>query len=404
MKKIHILPLVLLFSTMTLSAASVPKLIVPSDLMTVQTSKGVIIKPATAKDSKDNTPQFEMFLPNKAAYNNGDAPTGTSPVQLRKVYGLKATDQGGGAIAIVDAGHNTKPIDDANEFNKKYNLPLFNDGNITLIKQGEDSPFDLSKSWEIETTLDLEAAHLMAPNTHIILVEAGYPLDGAFAKAITMAATELQKYHGGEISMSWGGPGDTEVNKPLIDAMANLPINVSLFAASGDNGSSPAMYPASSADVVAVGGTTLHFDSAGNATQTAWSGSGGGLSLVYDRAAYQAELQNIVGKYAGTPDIALEADLSSGILVYVREGILTKAGFELVGGTSLSAPLAAGLHNIYVNQHGHVDEGTQKLLLRLYSKEYQVNFLNNMDGINGNLNNNGGYDLVTGLGAPKLPV
>ena len=62
------------------------------------------------------------------------------------------------------------------------------------------------------------------------------------------------------------------------DLMFTSNHGVVFFASSGDNGTG-VIWPACSANVVAVGGTTLNLNPDGTViSETAWSGSGGGVS------------------------------------------------------------------------------------------------------------------------------
>src|SRR5205085_12591702 len=83
------------------------------------------------------------------------------------------------------------------------------------------------------------------------------------------------------VSMSWGGAERS--NSLASDGHFTTPIGhaaITFITASGDNGArGGAEWPAASAGGMAVGGTTLLVDSAGNLLgESAWSGSGGGLS------------------------------------------------------------------------------------------------------------------------------
>jgi len=80
--------------------------------------------------------------------------------------------------------------------------------------------------WSLETALDIETAHAICQNCHIILVEADEseeaPLEAAEDTAVRLGA--------GEVSNSWGG------SEPLTDSEAfNHPGTVITFAA-GDRG------------------------------------------------------------------------------------------------------------------------------------------------------------------------
>jgi len=107
-------------------------------------------------------------------------------------------------------------------------------------------------------------------------------------------------------------------------------------------------WPASSANVIAVGGTTLFTSNGKWARETVWNegldGNGklwastGGISAVEPRPAWQSAL-SVSPKPSGraVPDIAFDAAQGSGALVY-NDGQI-----QQIGGTSLSSPIFVGL-------------------------------------------------------------
>ena len=111
---------------------------------------------------------------------------------------------------------------------------------------------------------------------------------------------------------------------------------------SGDNGT-PTSYPCASPNVTCVGGTSLFPVSTTNftrASETGWSGSGGGCSSQEPSQGYQTgNGVNVCGSFRATPDIAADADPNTGAVV-LDSG---NGGFFLVGGTSLATPLMAGI-------------------------------------------------------------
>jgi len=189
---------------------------------------------------------------------------------------------------------------------------------------------------------------------------------------------------------------------------------ISIFAASGDGGSNPSpttylydasaplqtQMPASDPFVTSVGGTTLSLDASGaTSTETAWSGSGGGISKFYSRPAWQAGAGVPGGDKRLVPDVAAIGDITRG-------GYLIFGGVRYVaGGTSLSAPIWAGFCAL-INQ-ARADAGLKSIGL-LNSKIYQLvgdaSFRDITSGGNGAYSAGNGYDLCTGVGAPKLAI
>jgi hypothetical protein len=134
----------------------------------------------------------------------------------------------------------------------------------------------------------------------------------------------------------------------------------------------------------------------------AFIGSGGGISLYEPEPAYQLGVQST--GYRTTPDVSLVADPATGAWIADPYNLDPTNPFEVVGGTSLSAPAWAGLLAL-VNQ-GRVAAGestlnsssptdTQQALYMLPQSDYNVV----ASGTNG-YSAGAGYNLVTGLGTP----
>jgi len=165
--------------------------------------------------------------------------------------------------------------------------------------------------------------------------------------------------------------------------------------------------------VVAVGGTSLALNGDGSYnSETGWGyysdsvgafiGSGGGISLYEPEPAYQLGVQST--GYRATPDVSLVADPATGAWIADPYNLDPSNPFEIVGGTSLSAPAWAGLLAL-VNQ-GRVGAGgptlnsssptdTQQALYMLPQSDYNAI----ASGTNG-YSAGAGYNLVTGLGTP----
>ncbi len=156
------------------------------------------------------------------------------------------------------------------------------------------------------------------------------------------------------VSMSWGFPEGQSVlaaDEEAYNSVFNVP-GVTFVASTGDYGAADPEYPAFSPNVVAVGGTSLTINSDGSYnSETGWGynssaaggfiGSGGGISLYEPEPAYQQGVQST--GYRTTPDVSLVADPATGAWIADSYSLDPSNPFEIVGGTSLSAPAWAVL-------------------------------------------------------------
>jgi hypothetical protein len=300
-----------------------------------------------------------------------------SPTQMQRAYGINQLGGTGAGktIAIVVAYGDASIVSDLHAFDFQFGLP---DPVLTCYPSAS---VGTNAGWALETALDVEWAHAMAPGADILLVVAPSASLGDL-----LAAVDYATEHADIISMSWGGGEfSSEAN---YDFHFNHPGKIYL-AATGDYGSgTDYKWPAVSPYVIGVGGTTLTANPDGSYTETAWSGSGGGRSLYETRPGFQNGFQN--SAYRTVPDVAFNADPVSGVMVYYQGGWYPGA----VGGTSLSAPCWAGLLAL----------GSGLNLSSLYAKaasDYTLNFRDITSGSNGGYSAGTGYDMVTGLGSPK---
>jgi hypothetical protein len=336
--------------------------------------------------------------------------TGYSPAQIKQAYGiaqLGSSKPGSGeTIAIVDAYLDPAITQDLAAFDAKYGLAA--PPSFKILNDGATWS-DPTGGWELETALDVEWAHAIAPYAEIVLVEAandyvspaGVPT--ALLDAVSVAARQANV-----VSMSWGVsefPGE-----PMLDAQYFTTPNVTFVAASGDSGYGT-IWPAVSPDVVAVGGTSLLLTTSGTyGSETGWGngfrsarlgGSGGGISRFETKPAYQQSgfVSSVQSSMRTTPDVAYDANPSTGVSVYDA----TNGGWLVVGGTSAGTPGWAALVALADQVRALANPAQAPLssaqtLAALYSE--QGDFHDITSG------NNGyaaalGYDLVTGLGTPE---
>jgi len=363
------------------------------------------------------------------------SPSGTvayTPAQIRAAYGINALalDGTGQTIAIVDAYDDPSIGQALDAFDSQFGLTA--SGPTLYAQYGPASSFLTvlnqygqatsspstdpngpgTDNWEVEEALDVEWAHAIAPGAQIILVEAN---SQSLSDLMAGVATAAGQPGVSVVSMSWGFPEGQAVlasDEAAYDSTFNVP-GVTFVASTGDYGAADPEYPAYSPNVVAVGGTSLALNGDGSYnSETGWGyqsdtvgafiGSGGGISLYEPEPAYQLGVQSTGSRT--TPDVSLVADPATGAWIADPYNLDPSNPFEIVGGTSLSAPAWAGLLAL-VNQ-GRADAGaptlnstspteTQQALYMLPQNDYNAI----ASGTNG-YSAGAGYNLVTGLGTP----
>ena len=141
-------------------------------------------------------------------------------------------------------------------------------------------------------------AHAMAPNAKVILVEAKSNLLADLMVAEDVASGLVAAAGGGEVSNSWGFA--EFAGQLALDTHFSTP-KVVYFASTGD---APGVsWPSTSANVVAVGGTSTSRSPFTGAFlgETSWSEGGGGSSAIVPRPAYQNSIRSIVGANGAYP-------------------------------------------------------------------------------------------------------
>jgi len=373
--------------------------------------------------------------------------------------------------------------------------PGFLDGDGTASGHGvgQNGP-NSAEGWAGEANLDVQWSYAMAPKAHIVLLSTntaetqGVPGLPAAMSAIDWAIT---KYPAGTIfSMSFGtdesafaSPAAAKVQFAKFDQtfQRGLAKGDTFLSSSGDNGSqgvershrqstvSPdpqVSYPNASPYVTSVGGTQRQIGwtwnptgpdvpiaADGSRTPAWWDWTqggdseavgnepgfglvtGGGLSNIYPRPAYQNSVSSVVGNHRGTPDLAWNMAINGGAITYRSyfPGVDGPPSWVLFGGTSASSPQVAGVvalanqaraaagkapignlnnaiysasfnksvafHDITAHQYGTVASGNLHSNQEWDITPGQPVAQNAVPGYN----TTAGYDLTTGFGSPYGP-
>lgn len=336
-----------------------------------------------------------------------------SPSQIRSAYGFSSSfNASGETIAIIDAYGSPSIQSDLNSFDSAYGLPAIT---IHIVQLGSKH-ISKNAGWALETSLDVEYAHAMAPLAKIVLIETS---SASSSSLITSAVNyAYNTTHANVVSMSWG-LAESQMTSSQLSAYDSTFQYVAqhgmiLVAASGDSGandgtSGPTVnFPAASPYVVGVGGTTLTASTSGGTTtyqRTAWSSSGGGVSQYFGEPTYQST-NNIKIGGRGVPDVSYDANPNTGVWIYDTTSYEGLSGWIGVGGTSAGAPQWAAI--FAEAQHANSSLNGSNVLAALYSvynsSSYNPAFHDITSGSNGAYTATTGYDEVTGIGSPNVSI
>jgi subtilase family serine protease len=194
---------------------------------------------------------------------------------------------------------------------------------------------------------------------------------------------------------------------------------MAFFAASGDNGATDfcepdatqicgfqtSGFPTDMPWVVSVGGTTLALTRS-RIAETAWSGSGSGVSKFAALPAYQQRLpeglRSQLNNQRGVPDVAAMADPYRALGVYFHGHWLP------IGGTSASSPLWSGIMTFANQMAGRPLDFINPAIYQIGTSDKARRDFRDITG-GGNTNTGAsvqgfaaapGWDPVTGFGAP----
>src|SRR5215469_6715375 len=310
-----------------------------------------------------------------------------TPYDFRVAYGVQSliergfTGKGQTIVDIVSYGSPTLQ-QDMDIFDKQFGLPPITIKVISPIRVARFDPTNQDMAgWAGETELDVQIIHAVAPGANIVVLTS--PVDETEGTIGLPQFLQLEQYAlahhlGNIISQSWGASevtlkdaaGQQEIHKwDAFFKQATTQQGITFFASSGDNGATdyadvqmthfsptPTIgFPADDPWVTSVGGTALQRDGTGF-QETAWNSNGGasegGFSSFFSTPSYQmtlpASVQSQLNNRLGVPDIAGDADPSTGLAIYSTAG-----GWNLGGGTSASAPLWAAFMAIANQMAGH---------------------------------------------------
>ncbi len=402
-----------------------------------------------------------------------------SPSFVKKAYEFPSTstlDGSGQTIVIVDAFGSPTIASDLALFDTRFGIAA--PPSFTIFCGNSPTPLDPSTcpvvninvnpkhdefGWTIETSLDVEYAHAMAPGANIILVVASTSSGNAINDAETAA---IAAYPGAIFSQSFGIPeifltgngNPGQVTQAQTNYANGVAVGDTFFASAGDTGAdfgfgvAMANFPGSDLHNTAVTGTQgLPYNATGTLqpcpTSTPFSctsglssyhgpcvlgrtippncipdgyggeqvwnepsfgaATGGAPSLLFGVPSYQAGL----GLNARGPDVAYNAAIDGGVLV-VYGGFGTPV-FFIVGGTSAGSPQWAGITALANQARANLGKGpigdlNPTLYAIYHSARYATDFHDitvgndQLVGSSVGFSAEAGYDVASGIGSPVV--
>ncbi len=321
-------------------------------------------------------------------------PDGYGPSDLTSAYNLPTGGGAGKTIAIVDAQDDPNAASDMATYRSQYGLPACGSGCFTKVDETGGTNYPAPDSgWSGEISLDLDMVSAIAPNAHIILVEAS----SANMDDLGASVNEAVKLGAGYISNSYGGSEDSS-DTQSDSSYFNHPGTV-ITASAGDGGYG-VEYPAASPGVTAVGGTSLTQDSSSRGwSESVWGssaggeGTGSGCSTVEPKPSWQTDTG--CGNRT-VADVSAVADPNTGVAVY---DTYQASGWNVYGGTSASSPIIASVYALA----GTPSSGSNPASFP-YAHTSSLNDVTS--GANGGCGSylcsaGSGYDGPTGLGTPN---
>jgi subtilase family serine protease len=287
----------------------------------------------------------------------------------------------GVTVAIIDAFGAPTIAKDADTYATNHGDGSYSPGQLTQVlpsryKHAGTGPNGCDASgWYGEETLDVEAVHAMAPDSNIRY----YGAVSCYDDDIFNAQTQVVDDNVASIVTNSYGEPEEALGADLAAAEQQLFLQaamqgISFMFSSGDNGDELAATgikqpDASATDpyVTAVGGTADAIGASGDMLwQTGWGtqkyslsqdgtswnpvgylyGAGGGDSALYNKPAYQqGVVPNSYGSGRAVPDVAMDADPTTGMLVGETQTFSDGTYYAeyRIGGTSLASPLFAGM-------------------------------------------------------------
>ena len=317
-----------------------------------------------------------------------------TPQQIKKAYSINniipLINKRKPIVTIIAAYNNPYLARDISSFGRIFGLPACNYTVYNFSKS-------FSLGWAVEVTLNVQWVYAINPYAQIRVILAQSNSLKHMFNAIIFANNKNNFKPAIDtdiISMSWGTE-DTGNYSVLNNYFSNP--NTIYVASSGN--SSKTSVPSSCTNVLSIGGTSLNLDSFYNrASEKVWSSSGCGFSKSFDKPIYQPSI--LSNNKRLSPDFSCVGDSNTPCYIVFNNRIYS------IGGTSLSAPIYAGMLSLVTQNRINNDRFTYTSVQKKYNSIqpllYDSNnsdcFYDIIQGSSGLYSAAPGFDIASGKG------
>jgi hypothetical protein len=271
-------------------------------------------------------------------------PDGWGARAIEHAYKLPIGRDSHATVAVVEAYDTPRLETYLNVYRKQYGLKPCTVGNGCFRKVGQSGSAKhlpasgVDSGWDLEATLDVDMVSAACPTCRILVVEANGQDFGQLAAAENTAV----RLGAVVVSNSYGA---RETGQDQQYAKAYDHPGRTIVVSAGDYGYTAASFPANQQSVTAVGGTEL-FQAKNKRgwRETAWNepfvGAGSsGCSAYIAKPGWQHD------KHCTGRTIADVSAVAWNLAIYNKDW----GGWGMVGGTSASSPIVAGIYGLAGN-------------------------------------------------------
>ena len=337
--------------------------------------------------------------------NQIDAVTGHFPTEWSSIYGGSGVANASATpVGIITQGKITQTITDLNTFTAQNGLPTVTTQTVNTNGTSTDTSGVVEWNLDSQDIVGMGGGQVQKIVFYNIPTLSNVNLTADINTAVTANATKIINVSLGECETSAQGDGSAASQDQSFSQAVTQGQTFSISTGDsgadecGDGGIKPS-WPAASQYVTAVAGTRLDASTTTWNSEVVWNdlsigngATGGSPSTFEPKPSWQNAL--VSGTHRGVADVAFSGSPSSGAKIVVN------GGQQQVGGTSLSAPIFAGMWARVLAVKGQSFGFAPPLIYALAAS----NFHDITSGNNSGETAGPGYDFASGRGSMILNV